>query len=159
MSEMYLKEINFPTASDEEKRLYFESSRANEECARTIRTAIVENYGITSEYCLDVQGVLDSVLSEYEPERMAYCLAVAIDRMRHDGRFSQDNKEWAAELLENLPEQYTDSTSYTISGIVSSLEQAHQVLVNSVAEDFREFYPDLKLEVPEQNRNKSDFER
>lgn len=159
MSEMYLKEINFPTVSDEEKRLYFESSRANEECARAIRTAIAENYGVKSKYCLDVQGVLDSVLSEYEPERVAYCLAVAIDGMRHDGRFSQDNKEWAEELLENLPEQYTDITNYAVSGIVSSLEQAHQVLVNSVAEDFRESYPDLKLEVPEQNRNKSDFER
>lgn len=159
MSEMYLKEINFPTASDKEKGLYFESSRANEECAGAIRTAIAENYGVKRKYCLDVQGVLDSVLSEYEPERVAYCLATAIDGMRHDGRFSQDNKEWAAELLENLPEQYTDSESYTVSSIVSSLEKAHQVLVNSVAEDFRDFYPDLKLEVPELNRNKSDFER
>ncbi len=160
MSEMYLKEIDFRTASDEECRLYRESNRTNEECADAIRTAIAENYGVKSEYCLDVQGVLDSVLSEYEPEQVAYCLATAIDEMNHDGRFSQDNKEWAREIRENLPEQYTDrDKNYTVSHIVSALEQAHQVLVDSVAEDFREAYPDLKLEVPEQNRNKSEMER
>ena len=159
MSEMYLKEIDFRTASDEECRLYRESNQTNEECADAIRTAIAENYGVKRKYCLDVQGVLDSVLSEYEPEQVAYCLATAIDEMNYDGRFSRENKEWAAEIRESLPEQYTDrSLNYSVSHIVGALEAAHQVNVNGVAKDFKEAYPDLKLEVPEQGRNKSDVD-
>ena len=153
MSEMYLKEIDFKTASDEECRLYRESDDENYNCAKAIRKAIGENYGKKRQWCLDVQGVMDSVLSEYEPERVAYCLATIIDEMNYDGRFSSTNKEWAKNIREPLPEQYTDrEKNYTVSLIVGQLGQAHQTLVNAVTTDFVKAYPELKLKVPEQNR-------
>ena len=141
---MYLKEIDFMKASEEEMEVFTDNARMNISCAKAIQTAIAENYGKVRQWCLDVQAVMDSVLSEYEPSRMAYCLATVIDEQNYDGRYSRANKEWAKEIRDSLPEMYKDrEKSSMVGSVVGKLSYAHQGLIDMVTSNFRKAFPEI----------------
>ena len=143
MSKMYLKEIEFKTASEEELKEFTDNARANVLCGRELKKAIGECH---DGYHLDTAKVIQKVQETNEnftPERIAYCLATGIGEMKHDGRISRENREWAETIRENLPEQYKDSRNHAVSSITSNLESAHMALVDAVASEFRREFPEI----------------
>lgn len=68
-----------------------ESHKANCECKRAIETAIKENFdGMHLNH-----DVAKGVIAEFGHDRVQWVLANTLKQLDHDGRFSQDNKDWA----------------------------------------------------------------
>ena len=148
MSEMYLENIDRESASKEEMGKFFDSKRENYECAKAIKEAVDENF---TGMRLDTESVLDTVLSEFEPERVEYCLAVFIDSHPFDRRIDEENKEWAKDVLDSIPDIY--SSELATSWITNRSPESG--LLNLVADDFREQFPDLELKAEHDNQRDS----
>ena len=70
-----------------------ESNSINRDCVKAIDAAIRDNnYKL---YHYDLQVAAKSVIDEYGAERVQTMLAHAVREMDWDGRFSDNNKEWA----------------------------------------------------------------
>ena len=57
--------------------------------------AVAENFDGAH---LKTETILDTVIAAYGKERVELILAATIQEKAHDGRFSRDNKEWAASV-------------------------------------------------------------
>ena len=71
---------------------------------------------------LKTEAILDNVIAAYGKERVELILAATIREKAHDGRFSRDNKEWAASVP--MPE---GENLYLVS------DRTHPILLDSIA--------------------------
>ena len=78
----------------EEVDKYLASYKANVRCAEDIKRTIYYYY---DGFRLP-DGFEDRVLDTYGLERMSYVLAYNIQHMPYDGRISEENKKWAAQI-------------------------------------------------------------
>ena len=67
------------------------------ECKEAIEKAIAENFDGTTLPRNTAKGVIE----QYGKERVEYVLANTIMHLSHDGRFSDNNKEWAKGIVPN----------------------------------------------------------
>lgn len=78
---------------NDELDVFRESNRLNSECAKAVNAAIQgSNYKL---YHYDLPAAAQSVIGEYGAERVQWVLAHTLQQKNWDGRFSQNNKEWA----------------------------------------------------------------
>ena len=113
-----------------------ESKAANIACRDAIDKAVVENYDGAH---LKTDKILDAVISDFGRERVELVLAATIQEKPFDGRFSNDNKEWA----KNVP-MIDGDKCYMVS------DRTHSVLLDALAKAFRENYLEKKISVIEQ---------
>lgn len=85
---------------------------------------------------LKTEAILDTVIAAYGKERVELILAATIQEKAHDGRFSRDNKEWAASVP--MPE---GEKTYLVS------DRTHPVLLDALAKEFRVNYAEKKPSV------------
>lgn len=74
-----------------EKDLWRESYKENCDCARSIEKAIAKNHDgrhLNTDF-------MDDILEQYGFNRVNFVLANTVKQKSHDGRFSQENKDWA----------------------------------------------------------------
>ena len=126
--------------TDSNTRIFY---NLNKSCANDLSKAIDNHY---DGYRLGVTEVLSDILSVYEPERIAYVLAVRVyDNEGFDGRFSKANENWAKELLKNVSDVYKDKQDSPIRYELHFLS-SHNGLADMVMTAFRKNFPDVKLE-------------
>lgn len=85
---------------------------------------------------LKTEEILDNVIAKYGKERVELILAATIQEKAHDGRFSRDNKEWAASVP--MPE---GENLYLVS------DRTHPILLDALAKEFRVNYAEKKPSV------------
>lgn len=78
-----------------ELEAYRASFKANMACKQAISDAIGENYNGNR---LNSENVLASLKKTFSDERIAVVTAVSIRKLDHDGRISNENKEWAKSI-------------------------------------------------------------
>lgn len=92
-----------------ETELWLESYRINCDCARFIEKQISANY---ADNHLNEQGV-KAAIEKYGFDRVNRVLANTVTENKTDGRFSADNKKWAASF--NIPrEENRYNRSYSV---------------------------------------------
>lgn len=79
---------------------YRESMNLCDECGTFISHSIAENFN--NNY-LDVKKVTAEAAGKYGFERAMFMLALRINSLQYDGRFTADNKEWAQKFLADYP--------------------------------------------------------
>ena len=92
-----------------ETQQWRESMRENMRCAKAIADTITENFdGMhLNEDCQR------SVIEAFGFDRVNYVLATTLQEHEHDGRFSDNNKEWARRFY--LPEAPEHRCMYTVT--------------------------------------------
>ena len=120
---------------------YRESMNLCDECGTFISRSIAEDFN--NNY-LDVKKVTAEAAGKYGFERAMLMLALRIDSLQYDGRFTADNKEWAQKLLADYPnaEEIRKTADRTLG-------TAHPVLLNAVTEELRSAF---------RERNKQEIE-
>ena len=71
-----------------------EATLANQHCRAAIEQAISRNF---DGWRLD-RKALDEVLAQFTLERVLFVLSATVDVKTWDGRFSRENKAWAADI-------------------------------------------------------------
>ena len=112
---------------------YRESYKANVACKDAIEAAIRDNYADNS---LNTKAAVKKVEEVFGFPRMLHVLANTIKQKDWDGRFSTDNKRWAAtqHVFEDKDGFNTDRNIYFI------VDQAHPGLVDMFTRDARKEY-------------------
>ena len=93
---------------------YRESRKLDKECSQAVVDAIRQNYDGKH---LNKEAV-KPVVEEYGLERLAFVLANTLQQLPWDGRFSRDNKAWAAEF--HIPEDMVHGRDRNSEFIISS---------------------------------------
>jgi len=96
---VYMASVEVARQSDE-LTTWRESWRLNEACAKGIQKAVNDSHN--GQYSYNLPAALKAVTEEFGAERVHIVLANTVDYMDYDGRFSRDNKQWAAGV--QLPE-------------------------------------------------------
>lgn len=112
-----------------ETELYKSSHRENIACANDIKSGIAANF---DGYSLNTDFVKD-VIKTHGYDRTMFVLANTIQHFDHDGRISQDNKDWARSFFISKDKFRTDFL----------IEDSG--LVDIVAKTVRSMYADLNL--------------
>lgn len=138
--DIYKSSINYAKENGELEQ-YRESMNLCDECGTFISHSIAENFN--NNY-LDVKKVTAEAAGKYGFERAMLMLALRIDSLKYDGRFSADNKEWAHKFLADYPnaEEIRKTADRTLG-------TAHPVLLNAVTEELRSAF---------RERNKQEIE-
>ena len=112
---------------------YRESRKANVTCMEAINSAIAENYG---DNRLNVNQAIRQVVDTFGYERTLYVLANTIQHKDWDGRFSTDNKRWAASqpVAQDVDGFGSDRNVYFV------VDQAHPGLVDMFTTYLRKEY-------------------
>lgn len=106
---------------------YWASNKRNRECIKAIEETIRENFD-----GMHLNGDIAEPLAEqYGSERIAFILANTLQQGSWDGRFSRDNKAWAAGF--SIPENIVRGTDLNRELIVSS----HPAVLNGFIDMFR----------------------
>ncbi len=93
---------------------YRASRKFDKECSQAVVDAIRQNYDGKH---LNKEAV-KPIVEEYGSERLAFVLANTLQQLPWDGRFSRDNKAWAAEF--RIPEDMVHGRDRNSELIVSS---------------------------------------
>ncbi len=93
---------------------YRASRKLDKECSQAVVDAIRQNYDGKH---LNKEAV-KPVVEEYGSERLAFVLANTLQQLPWDGRFSRDNKAWAAEF--RIPEDMVHGRDRNSELIISS---------------------------------------
>ena len=93
---------------------YRASRKLDKECSQAVVDAIRQNYDGKH---LNKEAV-KPVVEEYGSERLAFVLANTLQQLPWDGRFSRDNKAWAAEF--HIPEDMVHGRDRNSEFIISS---------------------------------------
>ena len=125
----------YPRSLSESKRLnekdaWLESYRENCICARSIELAIRAGYtgsGLREECA-------KNVIEEYGYDRVNWVLANTLQENIHDGRYSEDNKDWARGFYLPKEQEFRNST-FAIS--------AHPVKINEFVSQARKEWQKL----------------
>ena len=110
-----------------------DSKTENIACRDAVDKAVAENFDGAH---LKTEEILDNVIAKYGKERVELILAATIQEKAHDGRFSRDNKEWAASVP--MPE---GENLYLVS------DRTHPILLDSIAKEYRVDYAEKKPSV------------
>ena len=110
-----------------------DSKAENIACRDAVDKAVAENFDGAH---LKTEAILDNVIAAYGKERVELILAATICEKAHDGRFSRDNKEWAASVP--MPE---GEKTYLVS------DKTHPILLDALAQEYRVNYAEKKLSV------------
>lgn len=110
-----------------------DSKAENIACRDAVDRAVAENFDGAH---LKTEEILDNVIAAYGKERVELILAATIREKAHDGRFSRDNKEWAASVP--MPE---GEKTYLVR------DRTHPVLLDSIAKEYRVNYSEKKPSV------------
>ena len=94
--------------------LYRTSYRMNSECKQAIHEAIADNYD--GMHLGD--DAVNQVVRQYGVERVGYILANTLRYKNYDGRFSQNNKEWAEQV--GTPENNARIIKFRADWVVDS---------------------------------------
>ena len=126
--DIYKNSLKYAKENGELER-YRESMNLCDECGTFISHSIAENFN--NNY-LDVKKVTVEAAGKYGFECAMLMLALRVDSLKYDGRFTADNKEWAQKLLADYPnaEEIRKTADRTLG-------TAHPVLLNAVTEEFR----------------------
>ena len=107
-----------------------DSKAENIACRDAMDRTVAENFDGAH---LKTEEILDNVIAAYGKERVELILAATIREKAHDGRFSRDNKEWAASVP--MPE---GERLYLVS------DRTHPVLPDALAKEYRVNYSEKK---------------
>ncbi len=119
-----------------ELEAYRASRKLNIECAGAISEAINNNY---KDNCLNTKCVKD-VISKFGAERTMYVLSNTVQQQDWDGRYSQDNKQWAKTVV--IPE---DKSSWADNRNREFVVQgAHPGLVDIFTSQARKEFAELE---------------
>lgn len=110
-----------------------DSKAENIACRDAVDKAVAENFDGAH---LRTESILDNVIAAYGKERVELILAATIQEKAHDGRFSRDNKEWAASVP--MPE---GEKTYLVS------DRTHPILLDALAKEYRVNYAEKKPSV------------
>ena len=110
-----------------------DSKTENIACRDAVDKAVAENFDGAH---LKTDAILDTVIAAYGKERVELILAATIQEKAHDGRFSRDNKEWAASVT--MPD---GEKTYLVS------DRTHPVLLDALAKEYRVNYSEKKPSV------------
>ena len=126
--DIYKSSLKYAKENGELER-YRESMNLCDECGTFISHSIAENFN--NNY-LDVKKVTAEAAGKYGFERALLMLALRVDSLKYDWRFTADNKEWAQKLLADYPnaEEIRKTADRTLG-------TAHPVLLNAVTEELR----------------------
>lgn len=126
--DIYKSSLKYAKENGELER-YRESMNLCDECGTFISHSIAENFN--NNY-LDVKKVTAEAAGKYGFERAMLMLALRVDSLKYDWRFTADNKEWAQKLLADYPnaEEIRKTADRTLG-------TAHPVLLNAVTEELR----------------------
>lgn len=124
-----------------EAELWLESYRINCDCARFIEKQISANY---ADNRLNAQGV-KAAIEKYGFDRVNRVLANTVTENKTDGRYSADNKKWAASF--NIPrEESRYNYNYSVNshpGLVDVfINQARKEWANLNLYDYKNCYED-----------------
>ena len=138
--DIYKSSLNYAKENGELEQ-YRESMSQCDECGTFISHSIAENFN--NNY-LDVKKVTAEAAGKYGFERAMLMLALRVDSLKYDGRFTADNKEWALKFLSDYPnaEEIRKTADRTLG-------TAHPVLLNAVTEELRSAF---------RERNKQEIE-
>ena len=110
---------------------------------------------------VDTDKVVDDVLKQFPPERVALVFAREVypnaARMRggsHDGRIAESVAKWAKNLLK----QQGSDFSYDIFPMYNISDASHPTIVNDVIKSFIESQPEKAQDKPQPKR-KTNIER
>lgn len=107
---------------------YMDSNKLNRECIKAIEETIRENFD-----GMHLNGdIVKPLVDQYGSDRIAFVLANTLQQENRDGRFSRDNKAWAAGF--SIPENIVRGTDMNRELIVSS----HPAVLNGFIDMFRE---------------------
>ena len=109
------------------------SKAENIACRDAMDRTVAENFDGAH---LKTETILDNVIAAYGKERVELILAATILEKAHDGRFSRDNKEWAASVP--MPE---GENLYLVS------DRTHPILLDALAQEYRVNYSEKKPSV------------
>ena len=110
-----------------------DSKAENIACRDAMDRTVAENFDGAH---LKTETILDNVIAAYGKERVELILAATIQEKAHDGRFSRDNKEWAANVP--MPE---GEKIYLVS------DRTHPILLDALAKEYRVNYAEKKPSV------------
>lgn len=105
-----------------EAEMWRKSYQANVDCAKDIDNAISNNYNAN---CLDSKAVLNEVTEEYGKERVAFLIAVKVNKADWDLRYGKYVKAWAKETCAKYDEEFVEKAAVGFS--------SHSGLVDMVA--------------------------
>lgn len=118
---------------------YLDSRKLNIDCKRAVEGAIRSHFdGMHLAH-----DVVDGVLEEYGPERLAFVLACTVQYKESDGRFSRDTKEWAESIP--IPENMGRGTDLNHDYVVES----HPAVLDGFIGIAREKFAELEKEMAE----------
>jgi len=115
-----------------EESYYHMSGSRNAECAKAIDETISKSCYERDFYNLEMAAMVAA--HDYGFERVKAVLEYNIHRRASDGRFSRDNKEWAAAF--DLPDQAFGDANLN----------SHAILIDGFATHFRKLYQKLGAE-------------
>lgn len=116
---------------------YLASRKLNINCKEAVESAIRENFdGMHLGH-----DAVKPVLEEYGAERVSYILSATLQQKSWDGRFSQDNKEWASETF--IPENIVHGTDMNYGLAVNS----HPAVLDGFASLFRKEVMEMEKEM------------
>ena len=122
---------DFKTAGDRMETSYFTKNRElNYECTRAIDEAISASH--YSEYHYNLELAAMSVIGEHGFERVNAVIAHQLQKHRFDGRYSEENKDWARDFV-----IYDESYSFMDS---------HACLIDDFARYARKLYTDFEAD-------------
>ena len=140
----------YPYSFHEAKRndelpLYQESFSENRRCAYFIKKTIEDNFD-----GMHLGGDVAKVaIAEFGYDRVNFVLANTLKELSHDGRFSRQNKEWAASIY--IPENKIDGTNLNAQLVVGS----HPAVLDGFIKLARQEYAGLNLWQPVQCNDKT----
>ena len=110
-----------------ELTLYRESLLTNIACENAIEASVRNHF---DGMYLDKE-VLPDVMKEFSPKRVAFVLAATLQIKEYDGRFSRDNKAWAATIDTSF------STSPAYDHCPSFCVESHPAVLDGFVSMFR----------------------
>lgn len=114
---------------------YRESFKENIRCAESIKNAINNNFdGMHLN-----KDVAKEVIAEFGYDRVNFVLANTLQELKHDGRFSCENKEWAKEFY--IPENKIKGINMNADFVVTS----HPAVLDGFVSQARKEYKGLNL--------------
>ena len=117
---------------------YLDSRKLDRECKGAIEDAIRQNFGGMRLK----HDIVKPLAEKYGSDRIAFVLANTLQQESWDGRFSRDNKVWAAEF--SIPEN-----------IVRGMDMNHELVINSHPAVLDGFIDMFRREVLEQEKEVS----
>lgn len=115
----------------QEAECWQESQREDMRCVSAIEQAIKDNYADNSLDSAGAQGVI----AEFGFPRVNWVLANTVQRLEHDGRFSNANKEWAKEIY--IPEDKLKGVDMKAGLTLRSHPALLDGFINQVRKEFQ----------------------